>query len=92
MLKPQMHPVRMGQFGNPVKANDASNLIPRHQLRNATGCSILTFHKGSWINIKREKRIFQQKMEELTNALVGFMMDAEKTGLVNIKHTHNVFV
>jgi hypothetical protein len=92
MLKPQMHPVRMGQFGNPVKANDASNLIPRHQLRDTAGRSILAFYKGSRINIEREKRIFQQKMEELTNALVGFMMDAEKTGLMNIKHTHNVFV
>ena len=31
-------------------------------------------------------------MEELTNALVGFMMDAKKTRLVNIEHTHNVFM
>ncbi len=31
-------------------------------------------------------------MEELANALMGFMMDAEKTGLVNIEHADNVFV
>jgi hypothetical protein len=82
----------MGQFRNPVKANDAPNMVARRQLRDATGRSILAFHEGGRINIEREERIFQQKMEELTNALVRFMMDTEKTRLVNIEHTHNVFV
>jgi hypothetical protein len=82
----------MGQFRNPVKANDAPNMVARRQLRDATGRSILAFYKGCRINIEREERIFQQKMEELTNALVRFMMDTEKTRLVNIEHTHNVFV
>ena len=31
-------------------------------------------------------------MEELTNALMRFMMDTEKTRLMNIEHAHNVFV
>lgn len=84
--------MRMGQFGNPVKANDAPNLVARRQLGDATSRSILAFHKGGRINIERQKRIFQQKMEELTNALMRFMMDAEKTRLVNIEHTHNVFM
>lgn len=92
MLKPQMHPVRMGQFGNPMKANDAPNLISRRQFRDTACRSILAFHKGRRINIERKKRIFQQKMKELTNALMRFMMDADQTGLVNIEHTHNVFV
>ena len=31
-------------------------------------------------------------MEELTNALMRFMMDADQTRLMNIEHAHNVFV
>ena len=48
----------MGQFGNPVKANHASNLIPRHQLGHAAGCPVLAFYKGSGVNIEGEERIF----------------------------------
>jgi hypothetical protein len=82
----------MGQFGNSVKTNDAPNLISRRQFRDAAGGSILAFDKGRRVNIEGEERIFQQKMKELTNALMRFMMDADQTGLVNIEHTHNVFV
>ena len=31
-------------------------------------------------------------MEELTNALMRFMMNAKKACLMNIEHAHNVFV
>ena len=48
----------MCQFGNPMKANDTPNLIPRRQFRDATGRSILALHKGRRVNIEGEERIF----------------------------------
>jgi len=75
-----------------MKANDAPNLIARNQFGDTTRSSILTLHKGRRINIEGEERIFQQKMKELTNALMRFMVGAEEACLMNIEHTHNVFV
>ena len=92
MMEPQSQLIAMKQLRNPLKTHHAPNHIPRLQVRNTTRSTRLRLDTHGRINKQRQRRVIQQKIEQMTNGLIGSIRDIEKALLMGIERTNEVFM